>query len=135
VYLVQEYRWRKTGILTAVSEDHLDQAPYFIYNTVFVNGEFWKAVTDGGKDAEAFKTLSTKAAFGWYALYRTEYTAKLLDRIKGLHDPNRGWYAGVYEKSGQPNRSLNANTNAVVLESLAFMQHGPLILPRKARQP
>ncbi len=135
VYLTQEKRWQATGILTAVNEDHLDQAPYFVYNTVFVNGEFWKAITDDGNDAEAFKTLSTKAAFGWHALYRTNYTAKLLEKIKNLHDPQRGWQAGVYEKNGQPNRSLNANTNAVVLESLAFMQNGPLIPLGKTGQP
>lgn len=134
VYLAQEKRWQKTGILTAVSEDHIDQDPYFVYNTVFVNGEFWKAITDDGKDAEAFKTLSTKAAFGWHALYRTKYTAKLLEAVKSLYDPQRGWQAGVYEKNGQPNRSINANTNAVVLESLAFMQNGPLLPIRRSPQ-
>ncbi|MCI5158634.1 MAG: DUF3131 domain-containing protein, partial [Candidatus Electrothrix sp. AUS1_2] len=102
VYRVQEEQYKATGIPTAVSEDHIDQAPYFVYNTVFVNGEFWKAVTDDGKDAEPFKTLSTKAAFGWHALYRTDYTKLLLDKVKTLHDPKRGWYAGIYEKNGKP---------------------------------
>lgn len=74
VYRVQEEQYNTSGIPTAVSEDHIDQPPYFVYNTVFVNGKFWQAVTDDGKDAEPFKTLSTKAAFGWQALYRTDYT-------------------------------------------------------------
>ncbi|CAK8722785.1 DUF3131 domain-containing protein [Candidatus Electronema halotolerans] len=126
VYRVQEEQHKATGIPTAVSEDHIDQAPYFVYNTVFVNGQFWKAVTDDGKDAEPFKTLSTKAAFGWHALYRTDYTKLLLDNVKNLNDPERGWYAGIYEKNGKPNQVLTANTNGIVLESLAAMQFGRL---------
>jgi hypothetical protein len=131
VYRVQEERYKKTGIPTAVSEDHIDQAPYFVYNTVFVNGKFWQAITDDGKDAEPFKTLSTKSVFGWQALYRTEYTNFLLNDVKTLHDPERGWYAGIYEKNGKPNQVLTANTNGIILESLAAMQFGRLIDPLK----
>lgn len=127
VYRVQEERYKATNIFTAVSEDHIDQAPYFVYNTVFVNGQFWKATTDNGQDAEPFKTLSTKAAFGWYAMYRTNYTNQLLDNVKSLHDPQRGWYAGIYEKNGKPNQALTANTNGIILESLAAMEFGKLV--------
>ncbi len=49
----QEARFRKTGVLTAVSEDHIDTAPYFVYNTVFTNGRIWNAVTPDGVDASA----------------------------------------------------------------------------------
>ncbi|MGF1806081.1 DUF3131 domain-containing protein, partial [Aliivibrio sifiae] len=69
VYQAQEARYNDTGIVTAVSEDNLDQAPYFVYNTVFSDGKEWNAITDTGEDASEFKSLSTKAAFGWYALY------------------------------------------------------------------
>lgn len=126
VYRVQEERYKALGILTVVSEDHLDQPPYFVYNTVFVNGQFWKAVTDDGKDAEQFKTLSTKTAFGWHALYRTAYTKRLIDAVKLLHDPKNGWYAGIYEKNNNANKVLTVNTNGIVLESLAAMQFGIL---------
>jgi hypothetical protein len=126
VYQVQERHFQQTGVLTAVSEDHLDQPPYFVYNTVFVNGEFWKAITDDGKNANQFKTLSTKAAFGWHALYRTPYTSQLLTAVSKLHDPKRGWYAGLYEKNSGPNRAITANTNGIVLESLAVMQFGSM---------
>ncbi len=134
IYRVQEERYRRTGTLTAVSEDHIDRSPYFVYNTVFVNGEFWKAVTDNGKDAGEFKTLSAKAVFGWQALYRTEYTGALLDNIKKLGDPKLGWYAGIYEKNGKINEVLTANTNGVILESLAAMQFGGLIHLPGAKQ-
>jgi hypothetical protein len=127
VYRVQEEQYKASGILTAVSEDHIDQAPYFVYNSVFVNGKFWHAVTDDGEDADQFKTLSTKAAFGWHALYRTDYTKLLLHNVKNLYDPERGWYAGIYEKNGKPNQVLTANTNGIILESLAAMQFGSLL--------
>ncbi len=122
----QEARYRATGVLTAVSEDHIDQAPFFVYNTVFTNGKLWQAVTPEGADASAFKTISTKAAIGWHALYETDYTKKLVDRIDQLYDPNRGWYAGLYERTSTPNTAISCNTNAVVLESLCFKRYGPL---------
>ena len=127
VYAVQEARYKDTGILTAATEDHIDNAPYFVYNTVFVNGTFWKAITDKGEDAEAFKAVSTKAAFGWHGLYRSDYTAELIKAVAELHDPKRGWFSGRYEKTGSPNQVLTANTNAIILETLCYRQFGPLL--------
>lgn len=127
VYEAQEERHRRTGILTAVSEDNIDQAPYFVYNTVFTNGKAWNTITDKGEDASAFKSLSTKAVFGWYALYATAYTDQLRKAIETSYDPERGWYAGIYEQSGKPNRAITANTNAVILESLCFRKFGRLV--------
>lgn len=127
VYRVQEERFRKTGMLTAVTEDHVDRAPYFVYNTVFTNGKAWNTLTEKGEDASALRSLSVKASFGWHALYRSEYTGKLIQAVAGLYDPDRGWYAGLYEEGAVPNQSLNVNTNAVVLESLAYIAHGKLL--------
>lgn len=126
VYQVQEQRYKTTGIPTAAGKDHLDQPPYYVYNTVFANGGFWRTITPGGDDADQFKTVSLKVVFGWHTLYRTDYTALLLEKVKNLHDPERGWYAGFYEKTGKPNTALTADTNAFVLESLAVKQFGKL---------
>ena len=60
-------------------------------------------------------------------MLRTPYTQKLVDTAAGLNDPQRGWFAGRYEEGGQPNTAVNANTNAVVLESLAYTARGPLL--------
>ncbi len=39
VFQAQEPRYEDTaGIVTAVSEDNVDEAPYFVYNTVFSDG-------------------------------------------------------------------------------------------------
>lgn len=127
IYRVQEERFHRTGVLTAVSEDHVDHPPYFVYNTVFTNGKPWNTLTENGEDAAALRSLSVKAAFGWYALYRSEYTVKLIQTVASLYNPSKGWYAGIYEEGAMPNKSINANTNAVVLESLAYIAHGKIL--------
>ncbi len=129
VYAVQKARYEKTGILTAVSEDNIDVAPYFVYNTVFTGGKAWNAITEDGTDASEFKSLSTKAAFGWHALYETDYTKKLIETASKLYDAEKGWYSGLYEKTGLPNKALTANTNGIILESLAYKALGPLLKP------
>lgn len=130
VYAAQEARYKETGVLTAVSEDNIDEAPYFVYNTVFTDGKTWNAITESGEDASEFKTLSTKAAFGWHALYETDYTKKLMAVASTLHDVEKGWYSGQYEKTGKPNKALTANTNGIILESIAYKALGPLIKSR-----
>ncbi|OAN13801.1 hypothetical protein A3K86_14680 [Photobacterium jeanii] len=127
VYKAQENRYERTGILTAVSEDNVDEAPYFVYNTVFSDGKEWNAISDQGDDASHLKTLSTKAAFGWYALYDTPYTQLLIDDAQSLYSEEKGWYSGRYESDGRTNKAITANTNGIVLESLAYVQNGTLL--------
>ena len=127
VYQAQAARYKRTGKVTAVSEDNIYQAPYFVYNTVFADGKAWNAVTEAGEDASKFKTLSSKAAIGWYALYDTPYTETLLKSIKNNFDADKGWYAGIYEESGKSNKALTANTNAIILESLRYIKLGPMV--------
>ncbi len=127
VYRAQEERMRRTGVPTAVTEDHVDQEPYFLYNAVFNAGQPWVTVTETGKARPELRTLSVKAAFGWHALYGTEHTRRLVEEVAALHEPAKGFYAGRYEQDGRPNRAITANTNAVVLESLAFIARGPLL--------
>lgn len=132
VFLAQQRRFEHTGTLTAVSEDHLDRPPHFAYGTVHADGRDWHTLSDTGEDLSALRTLSVKAAFGWHALLDTEHTRRLVDAVAPLHLPGRGWYAGRYEATGEPNAVLTANTNAVVLESLAFMRHGRFMRLRPA---
>jgi Protein of unknown function (DUF3131) len=125
VYQAQEQRFERTGILTAVSEDNIDTVPYFVYNTVFTDGKAWNCLTDKGEDVSKFRSLSTKAVFGWYALYRTGYTKQMLAKIAPLNDPEKGWYSGLYEVSGKANKAITCNTNAIILEALCYKKFGP----------
>lgn len=135
VLRAQEQRFRRTGTLTAVSEDHVDQAPYFVYNSVWSAGRPWATVTEKGEDAAALRSLSTKAAFAWHALFRTDYTAKLVEKAATLQEPGKGFHAGLYEEGARPNRALTANTNAVILESLAYIARGPALQVRRPGDP
>lgn len=127
VYKAQERRFKETGILTAVSEDNLDRPPYFVYNTVYTSGKSWNCITEAGEDASEFKTISTKAAIGWYCLYQTDYTRQLVKRISKLYDPEKGWYSGIYEKDQTPNKAITCNTNGIVLEALCYKKFGRLV--------
>ncbi|BDY03425.1 DUF3131 domain-containing protein [Ferrimonas sp. YFM] len=127
VYQAQQARYQRTGILTAVSEDNIDRPPYFVYNTVFSSGQAWHATTDTGEHADQFRTLSTKAAFGWYALYQDEYSEKLLAKAATLESPDKGFYSGWYEILGETNTALTANTNGIILESLLYIREGRLL--------
>jgi Protein of unknown function (DUF3131) len=128
---VQKRRFQDTKQLTAVSEDNINKPPYFIYNTVYSNGVNWAAITDENKPIPEFRSISTKAAFGWRYLYpNSEYAKQIFDAVKDLKDPkNNGFYAGLYEATKQPNTSLTGNTNGLILEILYYKARGnrPLI--------
>lgn len=131
IYKAQEARFENTGVLTAVSETHLDEAPYFIYSTVWGGGAPWAVLSFKGDRLDSKRTTSTKAAFAWNALFGTDYTAELIEAISPLGDPDRGWPEGIYEIDGSTNSSVTTNTNAVVLGALAFKAYGPLLHAKK----
>lgn len=127
IYNAQEARHRDTGVLTAVSESHIDVAPYFIYSSVWGGGAPWAVMTFKGDRMDSKRTVTTKASFAWNALFGTEYTRKLVSAVAPLGDPERGFPEGIYEIDGTTNTSVTVNTNAVVLAALAFRAAGPLI--------
>ncbi|MEH2467984.1 DUF3131 domain-containing protein [Nostoc sp.] len=133
---VQKRRYDTTGQLTAVTEDNIDQAPYFLYNTVYANGANWATITDANQPYPQFRSISTKAAFGWRYLFPDNaYAQKVFDAVKDLRSPDdSGYYAGIYEESKQPNKALTGNTNGLILEILYYKAKGnhPLIASTSA---
>ena len=126
VYSAQQKRFENTGILTAVTEGHMNQKPYFGYSTVWGNGSAWAVTTLTGERIDSLRYVSTKAAFAFDALFATDYTAQLVASLMDLADPEKGWPEGRYEIDGAINTSTTANTNGIVLESLAYKKFGPL---------
>ncbi|MBW4614423.1 MAG: DUF3131 domain-containing protein [Desmonostoc vinosum HA7617-LM4] len=127
---VQKRRYDSTGQLTAVTEDNIDKEPYFLYNTVYANGEKWATITDTNQPYPQLRSVSTKAAFGWRYLFPDNaYAQKLFDAVKDLKSPDDGYYAGIYEQTKQPNKALTGNTNGLILEILYYKARGnrPLI--------
>ncbi len=127
IYKAQEARFKNSGVLTAVSESHVDVAPYFVYSTVWGAGEPWAVLSFKGERFDSLRTVSTKVSFAWDALFGTDYTRELMKTIGPLGDPEKGFPEGVYEVGGKTNGSTTANTNAVVLAALAFRAFGPLL--------
>ncbi|WP_417270980.1 DUF3131 domain-containing protein [Celeribacter sp.] len=127
IYRAQEARYTETGILTAVSESHLDEAPYFAYSSVWGGGAPWAVMSFQGERLDSKRTVTTKTAFAWYALFGTDYAKELVTTLAPLGDPERGWPEGLYETDGSTNGSTTTNTNAVILAALAFRAFGPLI--------
>jgi hypothetical protein len=123
----QQNRFETTGMLTAVSEDNIDRPPYFVYYSVLNDRRPWDAFSPDGKDASDHRALSLKAAVGWAYVFQGDYPDKLREGVKGLFDPERGWYSGRYEKGGAPNKVVTANTNGIVLETLWYRARGPLM--------
>ncbi|MFD1912647.1 DUF3131 domain-containing protein [Halodurantibacterium flavum] len=128
VYSAQEARYRETGILTAVTEDHIDRAPYFVYSTVLGDGVPWAVLTDTGDDASGFRILSSKAAIGWHMLYQTDYTEMLAEAVTAEASAE-GWATGPFEEIDEPNEARAANTNGVILTALHYRTFGPLLHP------
>lgn len=126
VLQAQENRYEKTGQLTAVSEDNIDQAPHFLYSTLYANGNPWAVITEENDPHPELRTLSTKAAFGWYYLFpKKVYTLKLINAVKALQEPSgEGFYAGVYEETGELNTILTGNTNGLILQILYYKSLG-----------
>lgn len=129
VLAAQQRRFAATGKLTAVSEDHLDRPPWFVYSAVLGGTARWIAFAADGRPEPHDLTFSTKAAIGWWALLGGDYPDRLYAAASALVDPGHGFWAGRYDASWAVNRVRSLNTNAVVLEALAYRARGPALGP------
>jgi Protein of unknown function (DUF3131) len=129
VLAAQEARYLATNQLTAATEDNLDRTPYFVYNSIFVNGQSWANITDKRQNHPELRFLSAKAAIGWHVLYNSDYTEKLFSFVETNLKAEGGWYNGFYEVLKEPNKAQTANNNGVILQSLLYKKVGkPLIV-------
>ena len=125
IYKVQKRRWEETGIVTAVSEDNIDQKPYFLYNTIFTAGLPWNTTTDKGVRYDSLKTTSVKAALSMALLYPDDpYSKELAYTVNSAYNPDRGWYSGIYESGGGYNKAITANTNGIIMSLLLYKKYG-----------
>jgi Protein of unknown function (DUF3131) len=120
----QTRRSQSTGEFVAWSEDNIDQAPFFLYNNVYVDGKPWNVVSPKGKDFYKSRVSSTKTAVSWHMLFRNPYTEKNYKALRWVADPGQGVFGGVYEETQQINRSLTLNTNGQILQAVLFSKIG-----------
>jgi hypothetical protein len=125
----QQRRYEAVGRITSVSEDALDRPPWFAYSALLAGDAAWTALGPDGARAESALTFSTKAAVAWGVLFSGSYPDRLLAAAVELIAPGEGLYAGRYDATWEVNRALSLNTNAVVLEALAYRVRGPASRP------
>ncbi len=128
IFEVQKKRWQQTGIVTAISEDNIDQEPWFLYNSIFNSGLAWQTTNSSNTSYDHLKTVSVKAALSMAMLYpEDEYSQVLTSAVAHAYDPDKGWYSGIYENGAGYNKAFTANTNGVILAGLLYKKYGALI--------
>lgn len=135
VYLAQQARFEKTGILTARTEHQLAGTPYFVYDTVFSDGVPWATITDTGEAHPEFASVALKGALGLWVLWNTPYTDRLFEHVRGAFDPKRGFYEGLLENGGGRIETFTANNNGIILETLLYKLQGAILRPSPLARP
>ena len=126
IYLVQEKRWENERIYTARGEHIVSGEPYFVYDAIYGLGTPWITLAEDGSSHDQLALISTRVAFQMWALWKTDYTERLMTLVKELYDPQRGWFEGRFELTSEYEKSLSLKTNAGVLEALLYKQRGKL---------
>jgi hypothetical protein len=132
VLAAQRERFRKTKLVTMVSEDAVPLPPaHFYYYGLLADGRQFVVQAPGGATSDKFpRWVSVKAAFGYHALFPSDYTWTALQTVRPAGASGRGWTAGVFERSKRATPSFNLNTAAIVLEAAYYAQRNcPLIKP------
>ena len=130
IYLVQEARYRRENIFTARTDHQVSGPPYFVYDSIFAAGYPWNVISDSGEYHEEQALVSTRAAFGMWGLWKTDYTDCLIKVVECLNDPTKGWYEGRREKTGGYMKTVTGGTNSAVLETLLYKVKGKLLSNR-----
>ncbi|NOI25472.1 DUF3131 domain-containing protein [Vibrio mediterranei] len=134
LYLVQEARWDVDRIYTARGDHVVAGDPYFVYDAVYALGTPWITLAEDGSSHDLLALVSTRVAFQMWALWKTDYTDRLMVLVRELYDPQRGWYEGRYERNSKYEKSITLKTNAGVLEALLYKQKGKLYQPSGTRE-
>ena len=135
IYKAQQGRYNETGQLTSISEAPIDRKPWFTYQGFDRNGYgtfVWpvhSSVTDEKwqteEFADRFRMVNSKAAFLWHALRDDDYAPKLRDYISAeAKTGSFGFAPGIYEQSGGKPNLMDINTNAMILEAIAYRLNG-----------
>jgi hypothetical protein len=130
IYRVQAERFARQQIYTARTDHPIGRPPYFVYDAILSGGYPFNTTSDDGSQQQDAALVSTRASFGMWALWNTDYTSRLMALIEPLHRRDRGWFEGRLERTGGAEELVTATTNAVVLESLLYKTQGPLFRAR-----
>ena len=134
IYRIQEARWDNDRIYTARGEHIVSGEPYFVYDAIYALGTPWITLSEDGSSYDELALVSTRVAFQMWALWKSDYTDRLMILVQELYDPERGWYEGRYELNSSYEKSISLQTNAGVLEALLYKAKGKLYQPAKNKE-
>lgn len=124
-----------------INSDYAEQAPDFVGALPGSQPLPIQNLNDDASGSLASRALtSTRSAFAWYALFRNRWSEALRKEMLPMIAPGKGWKAG-FNADGSVNSAIDADTNAMVLESLSYIAHGQLLClgclaaPLPAKQP
>ena len=118
---------QSSSAIVLYSEDSIDRQPWFLYNIVADKTGNWRCKTSRNTDFDYCQTLSTKAAFAANAIFDLDYLEAAQEAVENNFNPRHGYFAGVYQ-DGAVNEAMTANTNAMILTSIAYKQRGSAFL-------
>jgi Protein of unknown function (DUF3131) len=119
----QLQKGKESGRPLMVADENLDQAPWFVYGSLWMQDKFGFVGSYDKNARTDLATFSLKAAHLWIAVLpgvSTQLIKNFADEIDGT---DRGMFAGRYN-SGALNTALTLETNALILESLAYSSKG-----------
>jgi hypothetical protein len=133
VFAGQVKRYETEGVLTSISEVPIDAEPWFTYQG-FVPGESGSEWTVHAPPGHRFqqterlarenRVLSSKASFLWAAVKQDPYSQRLWEKTRSDASTEYGFVSGFYELNGRPTRTLDINTNAIILEAISYIVNG-----------
>ncbi|WP_028115284.1 DUF3131 domain-containing protein [Ferrimonas senticii] len=128
IYAVQEARYMQTGIITARTEHQLDQAPYFVYDTIYTDGYAWNTISEKGEYLPQYAAVAIKGAIGMWVLWDTPYTDLVFEHVADLYNPDKGFYEGIYENGTGLINTYTSNNNGILMAALLYKQQGQLVV-------
>jgi hypothetical protein len=126
IYSLQEKRFSQDGIFTSKSSYYSSDKKLWIYDSIFSEGYSWNTITEKGEFVPYMSLVSTKASFGMWALWKTDYTNELVELLKFSYDLQKGWFEGKYEQNNNYERTTTLSTNSLILESLFYKKNGKI---------
>lgn len=136
ILAAQEMRFKRTGIMTMVSEDAMPEPPYyFYYYNVYHDGHEFSIDAQGATaPLNGPRWVSSKAAYAWHALMPSDYTLRAVNAVKPAGLRGLGWGAGVYESTKKPIQVRNINTAAIILEAALYSKLNTPLLTAATRK-
>nr|WP_241261895.1 DUF3131 domain-containing protein [Leclercia adecarboxylata] len=124
---IMQIQQRRHGLRISkppISTDYAEPAPDYVNDLPDRQPLQNSALHDA--PPEQLAITSTRTAFAWYALFRNGWSEALRQQVQKLQVPGKGWQRGLNPDSSV-NDVVDADTNAVVLESLAYIARGQML--------